>query len=91
MTTFRAVLAGLKTRAAGDGHAANGAAKILLDLARAAAEDDDRADDLPPDLEWDDMTPEQRAVARARADALARKLQLGELEGSDLEAPPNRS
>jgi hypothetical protein len=74
---LRDVLTGLVRRAQGDGHVANGAAKILLDLSRAATEGGEE-DELPMDARWEELTPEQRAVARARADALAQKLALGE-------------
>jgi class 3 adenylate cyclase len=74
---LRDVLTGLVRRAQGDGHVANGAAKILLDLSRAATEGGEE-DGLPMDARWEELTPEQRAVARARADALAQKLALGE-------------
>jgi hypothetical protein len=89
--TLRQVLHNLATLARGDGHVAVNAARLLMELARKATDEDGQPDELLPDQAYEDMTKEQQAVARARADALARKLQLGELEGIDLEAQANRS
>jgi hypothetical protein len=83
---LRAVLDALLDRALEPGHVGTNAARLVFELAGKATEDESNADELGDDLTWEEMTPQQRAVARARADALARKLELGELGGSDLEA-----
>jgi hypothetical protein len=75
---LRAVLANLTKLAKGDGHIAVNAARLLMELAKQAT-DDDEDDELTDDLTWDEMTPAQRVIARARADALARSLELGDL------------
>jgi len=68
---LRAVIRGLKHRAQGDGHVANGAAKLLLELARAAVEDEPVEDDA---VALEDMTPAQKAALLARIDReLARR------------------
>jgi hypothetical protein len=54
---------GLITRAQGDGHVANGAAKILLDLARATVDDVVRDTDATP---LEEMSMEERAALYAR-------------------------
>jgi hypothetical protein len=49
----------------GSGHVQVQAARLVFELAGKATEDDDSEDELGYDLRWEDMTPEQRAVARA--------------------------
>jgi hypothetical protein len=64
-------LAGLRRRAQGDGHVANGAAKILLDLARATVEE------APDDVETrplEDMTPAEKVALFARLDEMLARL-----------------
>jgi hypothetical protein len=57
------VYAGLLARALGDGHVANGAAKLLLDLARASVEADVTDPDAKP---LEELTPEERVALYAR-------------------------
>jgi hypothetical protein len=65
------VYAGLLARArGGDGHVANGAAKILLDLARATVEADPTDPDTKP---LDEMTPEERVAMLVRLDKALRE------------------
>jgi hypothetical protein len=74
------VYAGLLARALGDGHVANGAAKILLDLARAAVEVPTDDPDAKPLAE---MTPEERIAMLARLDKRLRDEAGDEVEPGD--------
>jgi hypothetical protein len=92
---LREILRALVARAQEGGHVGTNAARLVFELASKATEDEDKADELGDDLTWDQMTQEQRAVARARADALARSLSLDELgdgdpQGQGTPAPPSR-
>jgi hypothetical protein len=92
---LRAILASLVKRAQEPGHVGTNAARLVMELAGKVTEEQAEPDELGDDLQWSDMTPEQRAVARARADALARELGLvedgensGEGEGGTLPDRP---
>jgi hypothetical protein len=59
---LQCVYDGLLSRAMGDGHVANGAAKILLDLARAAVDDDVRSTDA---TSLEEMSRDERVALYA--------------------------
>lgn len=75
------VYAGLLARARGDGHVANGAAKILLDLARTTVDVDPTDPDTKP---LEDMTSEERIALYARVYAALTEEDAGdEVESRD--------
>ena len=74
------VYAGLLARARGDGHVANGAAKILLDLARTTVEVDPTDPDTKP---LEDMTAEERIALFVRLDKALREEDGEEVEPRD--------
>jgi hypothetical protein len=63
----------------GSGHVANAAAQLVFSLAQVATED--IADAVPEGVPWEELTPAQRAAARAQIDReLLRLAELPETE-----------
>jgi hypothetical protein len=78
--TLDTVYSKLIERATGDGHVANGAAKILLDLARATVE---VPTDDPDHKPLEELTPEERIALFVRLDKRLREEAGDEIEPGD--------
>jgi hypothetical protein len=82
------VVDGLIRRPRGGGHVANSAAAALISLAKAAA--DGAGDEETEGVAWADMSPAQRAAARAVLDReILRLAELPETEGEPDESTPS--